>query len=346
MKFDCELYKRLSIFISGKLYLYVQKKIDKDELEITHTILCAVIQTLYPKKPCVSCEGCLDFRYYGKLLIKTVKQDYSIEFLEQDLYSYENCIVIGDMLNNQGTAPSKKDFNYQIYSSTKPCVYFDFNISDRMEKEFPKGSFSYNKSKFDVFYSPIHLEEVYRMDDDEFRNERIQTIRELTDCHLILNIDSKLSKFTEEPCYSYKRVLRNLGISKAVENARTVEIKKRDVLKKENITLAKTINNAKDVFDIIPNEEINFSIQNLNTEPEIRNAIYSLYRLLDLYSYKRDSKERTVRSSIYDIEHLVYATACDYFVTEDKNLRSRAEQIYRKISIKTKVVNYNELKKI
>lgn len=276
MKFDCELYKRLSVFISENLYLYIQKKIDKDELNITYTILCAVVQTLYPKNPCVNCEGCLDFRYYVELLIKTVQQNYSIECLEQALYSYENCIAIDGMLNNIGTAPSKKDFNYQIYSSTKPCIYIDFNVFDRIEKEFPKGTFFYDKNEFDIFYSPIHLEEVYRMNYDGFRNERIQTIRKITDCHIILNIDSKLSKFTEEPCYSYKRVLRNLGISKALENARTVEIKKRDVLYKENIDLAKTINNAKNVFNIIPNEEINFNTQNLKTEAEIRNAVFSL----------------------------------------------------------------------
>ena len=345
MSFSCELYKRLSLFCSEKLYLYVQDKIVYEELRADYYIICAIIQTLNPDEPCVDCAGCHDFRFYGECLLKTVNEHRDKELIKQDLYAYENAIVTDDMLDNLGTAPSAKDFNYSSYNSAFPKFYLDFNVIDDIEKEFPNGKF-YVKKGYDIFYSPIHLEEVYRMNDDECRGIRTATIRKLTSNHVILNIDDKLTFLTEDPKYSYRRVLRNIGLSKAVEKARTVEIKKRDIFYKENIDLAKTINNCSDVFSVIPKEEIDFEVENLTSEKDIRNAIFNLFRILDAYSYYRDDKERTVKSSIYDIEHLIYASCCDYFVTQDKKLRKRAEQIYKKMKLNVKVIDYNEFSKM
>ena len=345
MTFSCELYKRLSIFCSEKLYLYVQDKIDYEELKINCGILCAIVQTLNPDDPCVECEGCLDFRFYGKCLLKAINEHTDKEIIKQDLYSYENAIAADDMLNNLGSAPSEKDFNYSIYESNLPKIYLDFNVIDDIEKEFPDGKFCV-KAGHDIFYSPIHMEEVYRMNDDQYSSIRTVTIRKLTNNHVILNIDDKLTFLTEDPKYSYHRVLRNIGLSKAIENSRTVEIKKRDIFYKENIDLAKTINNSKNVFSVIPEEEIDFKVEYLSSENDIRNAIYNLFRILDAYSYYGDDKEKTVRSSIYDIEHLIYASCCDYFVTQDKRLRKRAEQIYKKMKLNVKVIDYKEFKKM
>ena len=345
MFFSCELYKRLSLFCSEKLYLYVQDKIDYEELKINYGILCAIVQTLNPDEPCVECEGCLDFRFYGKCLLKAVNEHTDKEVINQDLYSYENAIAADNMLNNLGSAPSEKDFNYTFYDSNLPKIYLDFNVIDDIEKDFSDGKFCV-KEGLNIFYSPIHLEEVYRMNKDEYRRIRTTAIGKLTNNHTILNIDDKLTFLTEDPKYSYRRVLRNIGLSKAVEKSRTVEIKKRDIFYKENIGLAKTINNCKDVFAVIPEEEIDFEVENLSSESDIRNAIYNLFRILDAYSYYRDDKEKTVRSSIYDIEHLIYASCCDYFVTQDKRLRKRAEQIYKRMKINVKVIDYDEFRKM
>ena len=68
-----------------------------------------------------------------------------------------------------------------------------------------------------------------------------------------------------------------------------------------------------------------------------------MYQLFDDFGYFVDKKERTIKSSAYDIEHVIYATKCDYFVTDDKNCFKRAEQIYKKIKCKTKILRYDEL---
>ena len=345
MQFSCELYKRLSEFCSEKLYLYVQDKITFEDLNLNYAILCSIIQTLHPDEPCVNCAGCLDFRFYGEVLIKAVKEKTDKEIIKQLLYSQENAIAIDEMLNNLGIQPTQRDFNYTFYNTNKIKFYLDFNIIDSIEKDFSDGSF-YVNDDYDIFYSPIHLEEVYRMNDDECRDRRIAIIRKLSKKHEVLNIDDKLTFVTEDLIYPYYRVLRNIGISQAVENARTVEIKKRDIFYKENVNKAKTINNSEDVFSEIPVEEIDFEYENLTKENDIRNAIFSLYRLLDDYSYYRDSKKRTVKSSIYDIEHLIYASCCDYFITKDKKLKHRAEQIYKKMKLTVKILDYEEFKKM
>ena len=63
-------------------------------------------------------------------------------------------------------------------------------------------------------------------------------------------------------------------------------------------------------------------------------ALYPLYHR-DFY--------RLIRSGFYDIDHICYATKCDYFVTNDKTLALQSKNIYEYIGCKTKVVSKDEL---
>lgn len=50
--------------------------------------------------------------------------------------------------------------------------------------------------------------------------------------------------------------------------------------------------------------------------------------VLDICGVKKDNSERKIRSSRLDIEHLLYASNAQIFVTDDGKLRCRAKNIF------------------
>lgn len=93
------------------------------------------------------------------------------------------------------------------------------------------------------------------------------------------------------------------------------------------------------------------------TFSEIREAVRLLYMLMNALGYHRNKIEkrtqfthealyptydrkfyRTIRSGFYDVDHLCYASKCDYFVTCDYTLSLQAKEIYRYLGYKTHVI--------
>lgn len=75
-------------------------------------------------------------------------------------------------------------------------------------------------------------------------------------------------------------------------------------------------------------------------------VIEFLHNLLGECGYKRDKKERTSISGIHDVQHSIYATYCDYFISEDKSFSKRASAIYKFLGIKTKIVDFSKFQEI
>lgn len=90
---------------------------------------------------------------------------------------------------------------------------------------------------------------------------------------------------------------------------------------------------------------------------EIREAIRLLFILMNSLGYHRNKIEkrtkftykafypiydrefyRTIRSGFYDVDHICYATKCNYFITCDYTLSLQAKEIYRYIGCKTHVI--------
>ena len=93
------------------------------------------------------------------------------------------------------------------------------------------------------------------------------------------------------------------------------------------------------------------------TFSEIREAIRLIYMLMNVLGYHRNKIEkrtkfthkalyptydrkfyRTIRSGFYDVDHLCYASKCDYFVTCDYTLSLQAKEIYRYLGCKACVI--------
>lgn len=76
---------------------------------------------------------------------------------------------------------------------------------------------------------------------------------------------------------------------------------------------------------------------NIPSYPSLENAIEVLNNVLCECGYMHDKSERTERSGIYDVGHMIYATYCDKFVTKDARFARRAKAIYYYLGIKTQV---------
>lgn len=75
-------------------------------------------------------------------------------------------------------------------------------------------------------------------------------------------------------------------------------------------------------------------------------VIEYLHILLSECGYKRDKTDRTTISGIHDVQHSIYATYCDYFISEDKSFAKRTSAIYKFLGIKTKIISFYEFKDI
>ncbi len=93
------------------------------------------------------------------------------------------------------------------------------------------------------------------------------------------------------------------------------------------------------------------------TFSEIREVVRLLYMLMNALGYHRNKIKkrtkfthkafyptydrefyRTIRSGFYDVDHLCYASKCDYFVTCDYALSLQAMEIYRYLGCETLVI--------
>ncbi len=107
--------------------------------------------------------------------------------------------------------------------------------------------------------------------------------------------------------------------------------------------------NVFDLFDdiIITHEAGNGIVDVLRTQlPENVNCDYtlflSLYILLDIIGYNGD-KRRTLENIVTDGIHAYYASYCDFFVTDDRNLFEKAKAIYTKLGIRTKIIDSSQV---
>lgn len=100
------------------------------------------------------------------------------------------------------------------------------------------------------------------------------------------------------------------------------------IIKKKQIS--SNISLLKNCFDTISND---FKL--------LEFSIEFLHEVLNKCGYNRD-KGSKVTSGIYDTTHSIYATYCDYFVTNDEKLKKRVKAIYHYLGVRTKVINFDE----
>ena len=105
-----------------------------------------------------------------------------------------------------------------------------------------------------------------------------------------------------------------------------------------NEALLSTVNGYLEPFDL----EQNIFKHEPPTFNKLEHLIEFLQGVLNCCGYNRDNKPRKVKSGVYDTEHAIYATYCDYFVTEDKKLAKRLDAIYYFLGLETRCLSFEQ----
>lgn len=296
----------------------------------------------------------------------------SIKNIKLSYLAYKEAKGIDNIVNNlmwiKKVNNSPELFSQKVVDESKLkeiSVYLDHNIIVELEENenLLKEILDF-KDDINFFYSPNHLEEVSKRKNIESINYYIEVIRKLTDNIGIFRTNKETLKLLiEDPIYSYNRIKAvGIDINRSIEENRFLlnkhrsvstpqydDKKHRNIINKSNekdlILLNDEENRKKldialkqygrciglDEFKAL-NEDLTKSYTELNTH------IYAIMNALMAIGYKLD-KKKDIKSGVYDIEHLIYGSKCNYFITKDERFYERAKIIYKILNINVKVIH-------
>lgn len=307
--------------------------------------------------PCLDCDDCMTFvenrRIVYGYLFDGKEQKWVIE-QEQHVRKFRGIDQI--LEHSHSIQVNPEEFNRSPYiPNNKPLVYLDHNVMDKFHKEEEKRRrLAPGYADIQYVYSPSHLEEIKRMNNAEEEQKVLSTIREITSSLFISNFeDSKLSLAHEDPDYGMLRVSKS-NVAPDVEDYRVITTDDRKIFHPERteqtylskLTFDKVFNHETviAVYEEFKWGEIIDENGRVKGNTYIRQAIHALVQALDNLGYKTD-KNRAIKSSAHDIEHMIYAAGTDIFVTMDKKFKNRSELIYQRLNIRTQVMDWDEYMK-
>ena len=298
-------------------------------------------------------DSMLNIRLYAHLVNEIVERDVSLEYVKASLQNTKKLILIDKMIDVME--------NYKISSRAtkidikdKITFYLDQNIFTRLlESDISKELFS---RKVQIVYSPAHIEEIFKSA-EEYHKKELQKVSYFTDNTISLYLDDFPVWMHEEPKYSYMRIKRTKKATELAEEFKVIEQADGNIfLPQYNNDKCRQIFNGqcpekffykfkKEVNDALKCTGAIYTIEELEAEEELKNysdingKIHTLYKAMDLLGFKKDKiqngKDRKVRSSRHDIEHLLYASNANYFFTADENMYYRAVNILGILKKKT-----------
>ena len=304
--------------------------------------------------PCLMCDECLTFRenrriVYG-FLFEGKDQQWVIE-QEQYIRKARGLDQILRHLPLIQVNPEEYDRRPYI-PNNKPLVYLDHNVIDKFHKEEEmRRRLVPGYADIQYVYSPSHLEEIKRMNNEEQEQYVMSTIRQITCSLFISNFEgSKLSLAHEDPNYGMRRVLKS-EVAPDVEAYRVITADDRKIFHPERtnevylsrLTFDEVFNHPTviGVCEDFQREELLDEKGCVKHYTFVHQAIHALVRALDNLGFKTD-KKRAIKSSAHDIEHMIYAAGTDIFVTMDKKFKDRSKLIYQRLGISTKVMDWDE----
>lgn len=339
--------KEVEIMIEQGLSEYANGNIGKRELiNSINNIPCPEDEDM---------DSILNVNLYMYLAKEIIEKDVSLEYVKTSLQSTKKIILTDKMLSEVAKyRPFGKAKKIDI--KDKVIFYLDQNIFTRLlEDDINKESFS---EKVQIVYSPAHIEEIYKSD-EKYHKKELQRVSHFTNNIILLYLDGSPTWMEEDPGYSYIRIKRTEKATELAEEYKVLEQADGDILLPQyNTNKYRQIFNGQHPEEFICNfkKEVNdalrlihadYTIEELEEGEELKNysdingKIHTLYKAMDLLGFKKDKikngKDRKVRSSRHDIEHLLYASNADYFFTADDNMYYRAVNIFGILKKKTLV---------
>lgn|GEM_PF-6646525 len=312
---------------------------------------------------CLNCDPCHNLMFSLPLLDGLMTGNMTANQVKKSRLAWKYATYTDQAMKHHFGA-SRLRFDRTPATTSCAVVYLDQNVfSDFTKDSNVQIALRQLKSEglLQFAYSPSHLEEICKILDESYRQAFIEAISEITNnMSLQPSSDDRLGLFIENPAVVLARAAVSPEATDAVERIKTLKEESRELYfaeyNKEPHRIS--LGQRTDVFGALTGNEFSRlmfhsassrlqkdEFKGLVSHSDIRNAIYALHNGLDLLSFKRETSERTRRSSVHDIEHLIYGSQCGVFVSKDARLLARARQIYPFLGIEVKVLSLDEFLK-
>jgi len=357
-KTDCELKE----IINKDLEYICNAFIENESIEIFDFYYIQTIVELHLPR-CVNCSSCLAFISNLEIVVKLLNKTMTIDDAKKENHVYK-LADISDRLIAEYIKSPQMEFNIAgsyFKNKDKLLVYLDSNIIMEYEKDASFWKIIQNsKDCHDYYYSPSHLEDILKRKQSE--KDILDIIMIFTESRFIHRVNTGVRFHYESPHSSYKRVDTDTSksISSITEDYKIEKITANGLYYPEyNTTLHKIKINNKilnltsvefiNVFDQINPQFTLNDIRNMDLQKTEYNylnyVIHTLVNVMDVLNYKSEKETKKIRTSVHDIEHLIYAAYSDIFVTLDTKLLNRSKSIYNHIVPNIRVMNIDEFMK-
>lgn len=224
-------------------------------------------------------------------------------------------------------------------------VYVDNNILIDYEKGLKLLPMVRNT---EYVYSYVHLQELQELSGRllTMKEKRFSAIEQLTSCRYVSKDDERFTFYFAKPSDIFATFnnpflqFLSCRIREATDSW-SMDKNPKCLMNRYNIE-KKVINNycperlVKEYGRLI-----RFYVK--RTCENQQEEFASLFNILDALGFWQDKvKDGSTMNRMYDANHAYYASACDYFVTDDRNTLNKANFAYSVMKLKTKAVNYKE----
>ena len=236
-------------------------------------------------------------------------------------------------------------------------VYLDWNCINNIETRHPRlYEMIMEYGHLFIFpYSNAHIRDLLVSKDDSnpYYEKDLTTLTDICGKHLL-----QFENERTEPLFCLPKDYIEL-VGDIIEKIQKTDWLPREIyeLLRENVRsyfpekVQRKITgaNPKEVFDIINEslksikyelslEETTFALTDrlriiMNEETKFK----TLCMALDLYGFRPEDKKKSFTNIDADASHIFYASKCDYLISDDRKMRGKAEAMYSKYNVLTKV---------
>ncbi|CVE52051.1 hypothetical protein [Serratia marcescens] len=281
------------------------------------------------------------------------------------LLNYENADCQDVFFDSQHII-QERNINFEKSAMDKKSIYLDTNTIQILANELRLEK----RSDYSFVYSSYLVVDVLNSN-PLFLNSFFSDLFSLTNGVMVGYMNEGLCYVTEKIEHTVARAQKYFELTKIFESTIALEFIKNfhtypELRKGRELSNALSCDvigffkgNKKETvsgFNHVKNKFLGTSICEFIISGRIdfienyRAVIGDLISLFDFVNFETEhlklSNVNKISSSYRDREHLEHGYICDYFVTEDRRLKNRAEIIYGILGVKTKVIGINELKKL
>jgi len=210
-----------------------------------------------------------------------------------------------------------------------------------------------------IYYSAAHLQEAHEIrgtpiEIKERLNKRFQTISQITnDNYLFHELKTQIvHKQTEKPQTVYQTITDVSFAQDSMKNmVNNVDESQRSTFRSQlNIDITrlnnyspeevvKQINEKKELFDgfsLIELMDHAITLFPDNKDFGLHNKFGGVFELLDMIGYWKDKyTEKSNYARLWDSNHAYFSSFCDYFISDDKRTRNKANVTFHIFDKKT-----------